>query len=99
MTKRYREYVDVQTAVPPGQTPGAASGPAPPAAFTWRGGRYRVLSVLGHWREDATWWAGAGIEVPQRDLWRVEAQNGSPNRGIYELVNEGDAWRLDRIWD
>lgn len=94
MTKRYRESVDVQTSVPDGQ-----AGPAPPAAFTWRGSRYQVLAVLGHWREDAAWWAGGGIEVPQRDLWRVEAQNGTPDRGIYELVSEGDAWRLDRIWD
>ena len=92
MTKRYREAVDVQT-VPD------VVGPAPPVAFTWRGGTYRVLSVLGHWREDATWWAGGGIDVPQRDLWRVEAQNGSPARGVYELVAEGGAWRLDRIWD
>jgi hypothetical protein len=97
MTKRYREAVDVDLA--DGTDPRAA-----PAGFTWRGGRYRVLSVLGHWREDATWWAGGGIEVPQRDLWRVEAQNGTPARGIYELVAEGAAdgalaWRLDRVWD
>ncbi|CAN5362666.1 hypothetical protein BH23ACT9_BH23ACT9_16420 [soil metagenome] len=91
MTKRYREPVDVRT------DPG--TGPSPPAAFTWRGGRYRVLSVLGHWREDAAYWSGGGIEVPQRDLWRVEASNGSPARGIYELVSEGGAWRLDRVWD
>jgi hypothetical protein len=58
-----------------------------------------VVSVLGHWREDAAYWAGGGIEVPQRDLWRVEARNGTPTRGVYELVSEGEAWRLDRVWD
>ena len=91
VTKRYREAVEVRT---DGDHPDA-----PPTGFTWRGGRYRVLGVLGHWREDAGWWAGGGIEVPQRDLWRVEAQNGTPARGIYELVAEGGTWRLDRVWD
>jgi hypothetical protein len=94
MTRRYREAVEVQT-----DAGMAGSGDDAPATFTWRGGTYRVLSVLGHWREDAAWWAGGGIEVPQRDLWRVEAQNGTPSKGIYELVAEGGSWRLDRIWD
>lgn len=91
MTKRYREAVDVDV--------DDTDPDASPAGFTWRGGRYRVLAVLGHWREDAGWWAGGGIEVPQRDLWRVEAQNGTPSRGIYELVAEHGRWRLDRVWD
>jgi len=55
--------------------------------------------ALGHWREDAGYWSGGGVEVPQRDLWRVEARNGSPERGVYELVRQGDTWRLDRVWD
>ncbi len=96
MTKRYRETVEVETEQVLVELDG---GPAAPTTFVWRGGRYRVLSVLGHWREDGAYWAGGGVEVPQRDLWRVEAQNGSPSRGIYELVHEQDAWRLDRIWD
>lgn len=89
MTKRYREPVDVEL-------DGAGEAPA---AFRWRGGRYRVRSVLGFWREDGGRWVGGGIEIPQRDLWRVEAQNGRPGSGIYELVHEGGAWRLDRVWD
>lgn len=92
MTKRYREAVEVTA------TTDAATGTAP-AAFSWRGHTYRVLAVLGHWREDAGYWAGGGVEVPQRDLWRVEARNGAPARGVYELVCEADIWRLDRIWD
>ena len=87
MSKRYREPVTVVTAEDE------------PVRFFWRGSNYRVLSVLGHWREDAAYWAGGGMEVPQRDLWRVEARNGSPQRGIYELVSEGEVWRLDRVWD
>ncbi len=99
MTKRYREPVEVVAT--PVAAPGATSGDveAVPVRFAWRGSTYRVLTVLGHWREDAGYWSGGGVAVPQRDLWRVEARNGSPERGVYELVREGDAWRLDRVWD
>ena len=87
MSKRYREAIEVED--PEGT----------PDAFTWRDHRYTVLAVLGHWREDAGYWAGGQLEVPQRDLWRVEAQNATPGKGVYELVAEGDRWRLDRVWD
>ncbi len=90
VTKRYREQVEV--------TLTDAPEPAP-RSFTWRSGVYRVLAVLGHWREDAGWWAGAGTAIPQRDLWRVEAGAATPGRGIYELVCEGGVWRLERVWD
>jgi hypothetical protein len=93
MSKRYREPVEVATI----ETP---DGPEP-AAFLWRGASYRVLAVLGHWREDAGYWSGGGVEVPQRDLWRVEARHGAPASGVYELVHEHEheRWRLDRVWD
>lgn len=91
MSKRYREAVEVVTIDTP-------DGPEP-AAFRWRGAAYRVLAVLGHWREDAGYWSGGRLEVPQRDLWRVEARSATPASGVYELVHEGDRWRLDRIWD
>lgn len=93
VTKRYREAIEV--------TAGAQ-----PVAFRWRGASYRVRSVLGHWREDAGYWAGRGLEIPQRDLWRVEACltdrrtcGTSTASGVYELVCEAGRWRLDRIWD
>lgn len=93
MTKRYREAIDV--------TAGDH-----PTAFRWRGGTYRVRSVLGHWREDAGYWSGVGLRIPQRDLWRVEAcpADGRPDgpsasSGVYELVREAGRWRLDRVWD
>lgn len=47
-----------------------------PVAFAWRGRRYRVTGVLGHWREDPGWWArsnGTPVRIEQADLWRVEA--------------------------
>lgn len=92
MTKRYREAldrVDMDGAVP--------------VAFRWRGRRYEVVRVLGHWREDPGWWRrsdGRTIRIDQADLWRVEAENGLPHAaGVYELVRRGDDWHLDRIWD
>lgn len=97
MTKRYREPVEILSSV--AESVGEGSPVGVPAAFRWRGSTYRVLSVLGHWREDAAYWSGGGIEIPQRDLWRVEARNGIPASGVYELVHERGAWRLDRVWD
>jgi hypothetical protein len=91
MTKRYREPVRIVA--------GSTDAGCPPVAFTWRGSTYRVVTVLGHWREDGGYWAGGGVRIPQRDLWRVEARNGTPVPGVYELVCEQDVWRLDRIWD
>jgi hypothetical protein len=111
MTKRYREDVDVTT-------DGAES--STPTDFRWRGRRYRIVAVLGHWREDAGYWSGGRVDVPQRDLWRVEARrlsngsdqasggarseshrarSGARSAGIYELVQEAETWRLDRVWD
>lgn len=96
MTKRYREPIDeVELAA------GTAQG-AQPVAFRWRGQRYRVVAVLGHWREDPGWWRrpdGTAVQIEQADLWRVEARNGRPSRGVYELVRRGGNWRLDRVWD
>lgn len=93
MTKRLREAVEVSTA--------AGGDPAHPAprAFRWRGRSYRVVTVLGHWREDAGYWTARGVAVPQRDLWRVEGRGGGQGAGVFELVRETDSWRLDRVWD
>ncbi len=99
MTKRYRERLEeVEVAA---EQAGGFEVDAP-RAFRWRGQNYRVLAVLGHWHEDEGWWR-RGDGVPQRiertDLWRVEARNGVPTRGVYELVRRGDHWHLDRVWD
>lgn len=96
MTKRYRE--PLQEIECEGERP---------AAFAWRGRRYRVTGVLGHWREDPGWWHrpdGAAVPIEQADLWRVEAcgrgtVDPTAGRGVYELVRRGGCWRLDRIWD
>jgi hypothetical protein len=102
VTKRYREQLEEVE----------CDGDRP-QAFAWRGQRYQVVQVLGHWREDPGWWRranGGPVRIEQSDLWRVEARhragpggrksNGaSAGRGVYELVCHGGAWRLDRIWD
>ncbi len=90
MSKRYREAIEVDR---------VNGGSAPPAAFSWRGQRYQVLAVLGHWREDAGWWAGGAAAVPQRDLWRVEARAPTRGSGVFELVDQPEGWLLDRVWD
>lgn len=95
MTKRYREDLeDVEVE--------DVAGDERPTAFRWRGHRYDVTSVLGHWREDPGWWrrpSGEPIRIEQHDLWRVEARNGRPMPGVYELVRKGETWKLDRVWD
>jgi len=73
-----------------------------PAGFRWRGRRYEVVQVLGHWHEDEGWWRlpdGATRRLERSDLWRVEARDGGPVRGVYELVRRTGGWRLDRVWD
>lgn len=107
MTKRYREVLDrVDTAAeaaPMSGSTGATGGVAraAPVAFRWRGQGYRVLRVLGHWREDPGWWRrpdGQPIRIEQTDLWRVEAGHDAA-RGVYELVHRDGCWTLDRVWD
>ncbi len=99
MTKRYRERLEQVEVATEGRGPYIREVPA---SFAWRGKEYRVLRVLGHWREDPGWWRrpdGEPIRIEQSDLWRVEARNGTPTQGIYELVRRGEEWRLDRVWD
>ncbi|MFT4837906.1 MAG: hypothetical protein ACI9OB_000360 [Nonlabens sp.] len=102
MSKRYREVIkNVVLMHDTGESAGDGHEQRP-AAFTWRGHEYLVTSVLGHWREDAGWWrrpSGEPIKIEQTDMWRVEARNGKPMPGVYEIVRKGDAWLLDRVWD
>ena len=108
MSKRYRERLEeVEVASgAPGASGSSGGGRGPhamaPVSFRWRGQRYQVVGILGHWHEDEGWWR-RGDGLPQRiertDLWRVEARNGAPVTGVYELVRRGEQWRLDRVWD
>ena len=54
------------------------------------------------WRVEAA--AGrpvlVGVPAGSRIAEDVEAQNGAPMPGVYEIVRRGtDDWRLDRVWD
>ncbi|MFO8076950.1 MAG: DUF6504 family protein [Egibacteraceae bacterium] len=96
MSKRYREGVEIVRTRTDGRTPEGVA----PVAFRWRGTLHTVTSVLGHWREDAGWWAARGTRVPQRDLWRVEVRSaGARHPTVCELACEDQRWRLDRVWD
>ena len=64
-----------------------------PAAFIWRKRLYRVVEVLGWWREPDDWWD----EKPVRLFVRVNARSSS--EGTYELCQLGDSWFLQRILD
>jgi len=64
-----------------------------PAAFIWRKRLYRVVDVLGWWREPADWWD----EKPVRFLVRVNARHAS--EGTYELCQLGESWFMQRVLD
>ena len=62
-------------------------------AFIWRKRLYRVLEVVGWWREPSDWWSGK----PMRFFTRVNARNSST--GTYELYRLGEQWFLSRVLD
>jgi len=62
-------------------------------AFIWRKRFYRVLEVIGWWRDPSEWWNGKAI----RFFVRVNAKNSSI--GTYELCKLGKEWFLHRVLD
>lgn len=62
-------------------------------AFIWRKRLYRVVEVLGWWREPSEWWSGKAM----RFFVRVNAKNSSV--GTYELYQLGERWFLHRVLD
>jgi len=62
-------------------------------AFIWRKRLYRVVEVLGWWREPPEWWNGKAV----RFFVRVNAENSSV--GTYELYQLGERWFLHRVLD
>jgi hypothetical protein len=83
MSKRYDEEVKVQVEQDGGL----------PAVFTWRGRRYEVADVIGHWRIEGRWWA----DGRDREYWRIEARGGA----VWDLYHDRLAgrWHLERLWD
>ena len=62
-------------------------------AFIWRKRLYRVLEVIGWWREPSDWRNDETIRL----FVRVNAKNSST--GSYELCKLGEEWFLSRIFD
>ncbi len=62
-------------------------------AFIWRKRLYRVLEVIGWWREPSEWWNAKAMRL----FIRVNAKNSST--GTYELYRLGEQWFLSRILD
>ena len=62
-------------------------------AFIWRRRLYKVLEVIGTWREPSKWWNGEAIPL----FVRVNAKNSSISS--YELCKLRDKWFLIRILD
>ena len=62
-------------------------------AFIWRKRLYRVLEIVGWWREPGKWWDNEGITY----YLRLNAKNTST--GTYELCNTGDLWLLHGALD
>ena len=64
-------------------------------AFIWKKRLYRVLEVLGWWREPSEWWKGTAM----RFFVRVNAKSSGTDSGTYELYKLGEQWFLSRIID
>ncbi|MFC1906368.1 DUF6504 family protein [Chloroflexota bacterium] len=62
-------------------------------AFIWRKRLYKVLEVVGWWREPSEWWNGKAM----RFFVLVNAQNSSI--GTYELYQLGKEWFLSKVLD
>lgn len=92
MSKRYNDPIEVEVAS------NDDSRALSPQAFSWRGRRYAVSSVLKYWRE-----AGEGWD-PERardhECFRVEAEGGVYDLRFDRLAEpKAQPWRLARVWD
>jgi hypothetical protein len=64
-----------------------------PAAFEWRGVRYRIGDIQEIWRLVGAWWDGEG----ERTFFRIRTDKG----GIYELCfdHKRSAWSMSGVQD
>lgn len=67
-----------------------------PTAFRWRGNRYVVHEVLGHWRERRAWWGGQGWGEPGTGPPRSAVGEIPAPRGWSSAVaDEYEVWRVE----
>ncbi|MFV0428887.1 MAG: DUF6504 family protein [Arachnia sp.] len=86
-----------------------------PRQFIWRGRLLLVKEVQGRWSHSCQWWSSPALRaargehtashgVPdllaEREVWRVEAGNGS-HSGVYELAHSvgGQDWVMQAVCD
>ncbi|WP_233384313.1 DUF6504 family protein [Methylobacterium sp. C25] len=67
---------------------------APPAAFTWRGRRYRVTRADGPERIRGEWWRSDCETASLRDYYRVEVEDG----GRYWLFRDAPMEAAPHWW-
>lgn len=70
-----------------------------PRQFIWRDRLLLIKQIHGRWNRATAWWA-EGRADGEREVWRVEAGNGT-HRGVYELARTVDAedWVLQAVLD
>ena len=95
MTRHYGQPIAVTA---------AESGAGQPAAFRWRGVRYRVREVLATWHLRDRWWespppadAPATSGASDRHYYRLRCSSGLLCDVYYDAARDG--WVLDRVHD
>jgi hypothetical protein len=65
----------------------------------YRGERHLVAEILDTWlMHRSPWWddpKAVGQAPAQVTCWRIR----TTKNGVFELIQDGTAWRLYRIWD
>jgi len=92
--RHYAEPVEVR--------PGRVGGIEGPRQFLWRRRLYLVRDVLAYWVESSRWWRAGGADLPERQVWRVEAgTRQSHTRVIADLALDpvDGRWLLLRTYD
>lgn len=78
-----------------------------PVGFSWRDGKYRVLTKPVRWFSRRDWWVesaraqrGIGAGVLEVEMWRLSATRDSASPAQFELIHtqSNDAWQLVRIF-
>ncbi len=104
--RRYDDPIEVRQRARAGAgTGGAGEGDErrAPESFIWRGRRYRVHAVIGHWYERTPWWRHA--LAPARasaDAFGAVDAGGGPGNGADAdgsespgLVLQEEIWRVE----
>ena len=97
MVRSYGEEVMVKPVPPTGDDDDR------PASFLWRGRLYVVRDVLGHWRENTSWWSspaaravhGESSSHPGDDPAGAADPGTSRSSSRTALCTEREVWRVE----